>query len=150
MKKSIFSIAMCVSVLLIVSSCSHDDLMSDEVVPQKTESSASGSTMKAGIQTKSFSATNGSIGLWSQPFTSISLSGNTKIVVTITNTGSGTASATLSSTGYFNDFIYIPNVSPGTSRVYTYTISGWTGSPKVEVQCYNSGSASGSITVQSF
>lgn len=30
MKKSIFSIAMCVSVLLTVSSCSHDDLMSDE------------------------------------------------------------------------------------------------------------------------
>lgn len=101
----------------------------------------------AGIQTMTFNTSP--LYYWGQIFNNVNVSGNSKIIITLTNTGTSHADAYIRTTGTYSSWISVPLIPPGTSHTYHYTISGWSGNVFVEVYPSGSGHAKGSITIQS-
>ena len=148
MKKTIFTIAMCVSVLFTISSCSHDDVTTNEVAPQNLESSSV--LAKFGTQTLPYDASIFGIPVVKN-FTGVSVSGNSTLQISVSNIGTVPAnvSVTSSISGGTYSLPLIP-VGSGAYSTYSYSISGWNGFVKVSVSPTSVGRVKGNIIVTSF
>lgn len=149
MKKTIFTIAMCVSLLFTVSSCSNDDSVTDEIVPQNLQAS-SGVAYKFGTQTLSYNTSSLGIPLVKN-FTSVSVNGNTTLQISVSNTGTVAANVMVYSS-VSGGLISLPAIPAGSGAysTYSYPISGWSGYAKVSVSPLSSGNVKGNIIVTSF
>ena len=144
MKKTIFTIAMCVSLLFTVSSCSHDDSVSDNSTPPQAESSVNA---KFTAQNRTYSATFSK----DYVFNSISLNGNSTLTISVSNVGTAAANMNV----YGNNGIYSIGTAlvPKGGAYYTYNfpVTGMSGNVVVRIgSSVGGGTVSGNLQLSSF